>query len=298
MDSTLLIAIFAGLGGMLGWGLADFFAKKTIDQIGDVVTLTWGHVFGTIGLVIVAVGAFFVQGHAIQVPSNLDIWLGLAFFGVLQAIVYLLVYRGFGKGQLALLNPVFASYSGIVALISILFFGEVLHIGLLISLVIVFSGILLLNIDPGSFTTGRVNFLKVPGFSEVAGAAVLATFWTIGWDRFVLDHDWLSYAAWMYLFMSIFLLGYVFIRHTKLNVVTKPLWKYVILIGFCEMGAYVLISWGYATTNHTSIVALLSGAFSLPTILLARLFLKEKTTKVQLVGSLVIIAGLIGLYVV
>ena len=28
-------------GGMFGWGLADFFAKKTIDKIGDIQTLAW-----------------------------------------------------------------------------------------------------------------------------------------------------------------------------------------------------------------------------------------------------------------
>jgi len=33
MQTELLIAIIAGLGGMFGWGLADFFAKKTIDSI-------------------------------------------------------------------------------------------------------------------------------------------------------------------------------------------------------------------------------------------------------------------------
>ena len=38
MQSDLVIAVLAGFGGMLGWGFADFFAKKTIDEIGDVAS--------------------------------------------------------------------------------------------------------------------------------------------------------------------------------------------------------------------------------------------------------------------
>ena len=47
MQSALTIAVLAGLGGMLGWGAADFFAKKTIDKIGAIASLVWAHIFGT-----------------------------------------------------------------------------------------------------------------------------------------------------------------------------------------------------------------------------------------------------------
>jgi drug/metabolite transporter (DMT)-like permease len=41
------------------------------------------------------------------------------------------------------------------------------------------------------------------------------------------------------------------------------------------------------------VVAMLGGVFSLPTIILARIFLKEKVTLAQTAGSLVVIAGII-----
>jgi drug/metabolite transporter (DMT)-like permease len=296
MTTTLLVAVFAGLGGMFGWGLADFFAKKTIDQIGDVVTLVWGHIFGTGLLVILSVVLLVANLHTLEIPQSGGVWLGLAFFGALQALVYLLVYRGFGKGQLALLNPIFASYSGVVALFSILVFGEVITGNILVGIVTTFVGILILNLDGEALKKGSINFLVVPGFIEVASAAVLAAIWTLGWDRFVNGTDWLSYATYMYLFMSAALLLYVAVRRIKL-VMQPHLWKYVFLIGLFEMGAYVAISWGFGSTSHTSVVALLSSAFSLPTIFLARVFLREKTTRLQAIGSLVIIAGIVLLFV-
>lgn len=291
MQHELFIAVLTGLGGMFGWGLSDLFAKKTIDEIGDVVSLVIAHVFGTLGLIALVI--FQVTNHhAIAMPVTLGVWAGLAFFGALQALVYLLVYRGFGKGQVSILNPLFASYSGVVALISILILRESVGPYVLFSLAIIFLGILLLNIDLEALKKRQLNFVQVPGFKEIAIATVLAAGWTLGWDMFVNGRDWLSYAVFMYVFMTITLLLYAWFKQVRLSVRNPRMWKYLVLIGLFEMGAYIFISWGYGATSHTSIVALLSGAFSLPTIVLARLWLKEKTTRLQAIASIVLVIGI------
>lgn len=291
MGHELTIAIIAGLGGMLGWGLADFFAKKTIDAIGDVTSLLWGHVFGTltlIGFVIYRIG----DGGQLVLPTRGATWGFLIFFGVLQAIIYLLVYRGFGKGQVAVLAPVFASFSGLTAILSILVFGEIIT-GHFISVILaIFLGIILLNIDVGALRSRQFAFAKVPGFKEVGIATLLAAFWTLFWDKLVGGEDWLSYTLYMYLVMTIAIFAWTRIRRIPLSVGNKNLWKFLVLIGVCEIVAYLAVSLGYSATTLTSIVALLSGAFSLPTILLARIFLKERVTRIQTVGSVVIIAGI------
>jgi len=104
MQKELLIAIGAGLGAMLGWGFADFFAKKSVDQVGSIVSLVWAHFFGTVALIVIAVLNTQVFGQGFVFPNTLGIWGGLLFFGALQAVVYLFAYEGFGKGQLMLLT--------------------------------------------------------------------------------------------------------------------------------------------------------------------------------------------------
>lgn len=292
MQPELLTAILTGLGGMFGWGLADLFAKKTIDEIGDIVTLVIAHIFGSLAIVAIALIAL-LNGHVFVIPHGIDTWAGLAFFGILQGLVYLLVYIGFGKGQVAVLNPLFSSYSGIVVILSILFFGELLSARLAMALVVVFLGVLLLNVDLSALRTKRVGLTHVPGFRQVALATILAAGWTLGWNLLVSGQDWLAYSMVMYLFMTIALLAYAWLRKVKLTVNKPEVWKYLVLIGVTEMGAYIAISWGYGATSLTSIVALLSGAFSLPTIVLARVFLKERTTALQLWASLLIVAGVI-----
>ena len=292
MPNELLIAILAGLGGMLGWGLADFFAKKTIDRVGDMVSLAWGHIFGTAVLLLVVLYQFRIRGQKVPLPDNFPAWFGVILFGVLQATVYLFVYRGFAKGQVGLLSPVFASFSGLTAIISIVALGEIVGGYLSLGLATLFFGILLINVDMGALQSRRLRFSQIPGFKEVGFATLLATFWTLSWDWFIGGKDWLQYTFYMYASMTVTILVLAIAQRVNLFIVTSKVWKFLALIGLCETAAYIAITWGYGATTRTSVVALLSGAFSLPTIILARMFLKERITAVQTVGSLTIIAGI------
>jgi hypothetical protein len=74
---------------MIGWGLADFFAKRTIDLIGDLPTLLWGHVLGAISITVVGLVYLLISGSATDLPTRAIEWLGLVLFGAGQAGVYL-----------------------------------------------------------------------------------------------------------------------------------------------------------------------------------------------------------------
>ncbi len=293
MGYEFFIAIIAGLGGMLGWGVADFFAKKTIDQIGDIASLAWAHILGTTVLIMVALYGFIRYGYRIDIPSELKIWGLLIFFGVLQALVYFFVYKGFSKGKVSLLSPVFASFSGLVAIFSIILFGENINGYMFLPLIMIFGGILLLNVDFSHLSFWKFNLIKIDGFKEVAFATMLAAFWTLSWDKFVSKQNWISYALFMYLFMTIAILLIAKLQKVKLSSVKPGLWKFLLFAGVGEMAAYFAVSSGYSITSNTSVVAVLSGAFSLPTIILATIFLKERVTKIQIIGITIIILGVV-----
>src|SRR5258708_1046052 len=203
MQNELFIATLAGLGGMLGWGLADFFAKITIDEIGDITSLAWAHIFGTIILFLAVLSKIFFLHNQISIPHDIYTWGFLSFFGILQAPVYYFVYRGFSLGQVFLLNPVFASFSGITSILSIIFLGEIVSGSLLLSLVMIFGGVLILNLDFQALKNRKISFLQIPGFKEVAIGTLLASFWTLLWGKFINHKDWLTYAFYMYSFMTL-----------------------------------------------------------------------------------------------
>jgi drug/metabolite transporter (DMT)-like permease len=291
VNPELLIALLAGVGGMLGWGLADFFAKKAIDEIGDILVLVWGHVFGAAGLIAIATWRA-TAASPLAFPENLRAWLTLALFGVGQAVIYLLVYRGFGKGPVGLLAPIFASFSGLTAVLSILIFGEVIRGFLPIALPVTFAGVLLINLDAEALRSKRFRFGQIGGIKEVGIATFLAGWWTLLWNKFVGGKDSLSYVLWMYGFMTLAILTFALIRRINFGGIRSNLWTLLALIGLCEAGAYLAITFGYSVTRFTSVIAILSGGFSLPTIILARLFLREKITVSQTVGALIVIGGI------
>src|SRR5947209_5714943 len=101
MSAGISVAVGAGAGGMIGWGSADFFAKKTIDRLDDLTPLFWNQLVGTGLLVIIAL----VSGDGLHVSVG-DCFTITA-FGVGSGLSYLLLYRGFAAGQVSLLSPIF-----------------------------------------------------------------------------------------------------------------------------------------------------------------------------------------------
>ncbi len=292
MSNELFIAVTAGLIAMFGWGFADFFAKKTIDKIGSVPSLVWAHVFGTLALLIFVLYQTVASGQHLFFPTEVNIWNGLIFFGALQAIVYLLAYEGFGKGQLAVLNPVFASYSGLAAIISIIVFKEESSPHLFLAIAIIFIGVLLLNADTKALKLKSFR-IGTPGFNHIALAALLAAFWQVYWDKFIGSQDWISYTLLMYIFMTFTAFLVAKVQRINLHIPRNGPWILLALIGLSEVIAYLALSLGFSMTSLTSIVVILAGAFSLPTIILARTFLKEKVTALQTIATFIIILGII-----
>lgn len=298
MENELLIAILAGLGGMLGWGLADFFAKKAIDLVGDLVSLAWGHIFGSVVLILIFLYQYSETGQGLALPSDFRIWAALILFGIAQAAVYLFVYMGFRKGQLAVLSPIFATFAGITAVLSVVIFGEFLAPITALGLVVMFIGIIVISTDLSAIRSMKVGLLEIKGFKEIAIATLMAAVWTLLWGRYLGGEDWLSYTAIMYISMAVATVVWAYFTNVSLKINSTSAWIPLILIGVCEVLAYIAISIGYSLSSALSVVAVLSSAFSLPAIILAFIFLKERITKSQIIGAVIIIAGIMTLSII
>jgi drug/metabolite transporter (DMT)-like permease len=289
MNSAIAIAVLAGSLAMIGWGCADFFAKKTIDRIGDIATLFWGQVFGLIPLL-------FLYFFWNQTPPNLapiDAALFLI-FGVVSALSYLLLYRGFERGKVSILSPIFASYAGAVVLISAFVFGEAIPPLRWLALAIIFFGIITMSTDIRDFKKSLRARGRMGGVPEVLIAMVIFSFWLAFWGHYVSVEHWVFYVLTLRAIAVATLLVYAGLKHLTLwpRQITKLIWP-LVLIGFFDVMAYAAVTWGFGATPFISVVALLSGAFSLPTLLLARAFLNEKLNRMQGLSVAAIIVGII-----
>jgi drug/metabolite transporter (DMT)-like permease len=282
--SNLSAALLGGSGAMIGWGLSDFFAKRTIDEIGDVATLAWGQI---VGCLLLAIGTGASGEHLAYSTSH---WFELAAFGVVSGWSYLVLYRGFAKGQVSVLSPIFASYAGVAALGTAIAFGENLPSLVIAGMPVIFVGILVMVADP----TDLRHSLSGPGAAAGVGDVLLAMLvfsgWLVMWDHFLRSSSWLPATLVMRTIAAATVVVIAITSGRSLRV-ARRLWLPLMAVGACDVGAYSSLSYGFSHSTLGSVVALLSGAFSLPTLVLARLFLKERLTARQGLAAAVIIGG-------
>lgn len=286
MNHDLLIAVVAGLGSMVGWGGADFFAKKTIDIIGDIKTLFWGQLVGVVPLIVI----FLVHPKI----SHLNHWdpLFLVLFGVFSALSYLPLYAGFGKGEISLLSPIFASYSVVVVLLSALFLHETISAHRWIAILIVFAGILLISSDPSEFRSSLKNLhQRVKGMPSVLTAMLMYSFWLFFLDKFLQNKNWVFPLLVIRVVAVLTLLIYAARKRINLRVTERYLWKFLMCIGVFDVAAFAFVSYGFSNSGYTSVIAVLSATFSVPTIILAAVFLKERIQRFQIAAISLILLG-------
>jgi drug/metabolite transporter (DMT)-like permease len=291
MDSKLFIAIFSGLGGMLGWGFADFFAKKTIDKIGDIPTLFWSQLIGIFPLLIL-----FLIKPSIPELNNYQ-WFYLILLGLCDGLIYVPVYKAFKKGKVSLLSPVFATFPLIVTLLSAFIFGETISLRRQILFLLIFSSVLLLEINPQEiqsiFSVRMKNVGRnVKGLPEIILAVFLYALWIIALDRLISNISWLPILLAVRILSAFSIFLYAIVSKTKILFFEKKLWINIFFIGLFDVAAFSFISYGLSKTSYVSIVIMLSGAFSLPVIILGRFLLNEKLSRLQIIASMTIILGI------
>lgn len=286
MDHSLVIALIAGLGSMLGWGAADFFAKKTIDKIDDVRTLLWSQAIGVVPLLVIFLANPETPNFSWSTPFL------LVAFGVVSALAYLPLYNGFSKGKVSVLSPIFASYAVVVAVLSTIFFHEHLSLGRVIAIAVVCLGILLVSTDVRELRQIFKRKAKpTSGVPEVVSAMLLYSVWLVLFDQFLQDRNWVSCLLIVRIAASLTLVVYARLRRRKMVVGNKKLWQPLALIGLFDVAAFSFVSYGFSHTHLTSVVAVLSATFSVPTIILAALFLKERLQRIQVIAVAIILGG-------
>lgn len=296
MEQNLITALIGGLGGMLGWGFADFFAKKTIDQIGDVVTLFWGQLFGLIPLSLL----FFFSRSPIP-HKIITYWPYVILLGAWTGLSYIPVYVAFKKGKVSLISPIQATYSVLVIVALALLFHQIIPFGTLVDFIIIFIGILFMKIDIHDlklmFRGKRAKSRKINGLKEIIFANILYAIWIIALDKFINGEYWLPYLFVIHAVSVVSIYGYAIFKKINLKITDNSLWKFLIAIGFSDILAFSAFYYGLSQSTYVSIVVMLSSACSLPTIILAHFALKERITRTQFAAVITVILGVMALSV-
>lgn len=277
-----------GLATMSLWGVAIFLAVIANRKLENVIVLFWMQLFGFL----LGIFYFFSTLNSFDLVPVLQYLPQLIAIALLQIGAYLSFYRGLAKGQVSMVSSIGASWGLLAAILGVVFLKEVLKTNQLIAIIFIALGIVLVSINLKELISNKKLKLLV-GVKEGLMAMVcwgVALFLLASLTKVL---GWFLPAFLFRLFLLIFLSVFIFFSKKKFvpGKIKFP-WGLLLLIGIFDMGAFFTFSLG-TSGSLASIVAPIGSAYALVTIILAKIFLKEKIKTNQYVGIAGIIFGLI-----
>lgn len=277
-----------GLGAMTFWGAAIFLAAIANRKFENVVVLFWMQLFGVVlGLVYFLFNLnTFTFGQIVPyIPQ-------LTAIALLQLWAYLAFYAGLKKGQVSLVSSIGAAWGLLAAILGMIFLKELVRIDQMVAIFLIVGGIVMASTDIREI----INNKKIVLMAGVKEGLMAMAGWGI--SLFLLATltkvlGWFLPALIFRLLLLVFLSVYIRLAN-KDFVQAKGKFPLGLLlaVGVFDMLAFFAFSIG-TSGSSASIVAPIGSAYTLVTIALAKIFLKEKIKTNQAIGICGIIAGLV-----
>jgi transporter family protein len=284
--STVILSILSGIGGMFGWGIYDFLGGVYTKQIGPFKAFFWSQLAGLISVSLL----LFVFPISLNVPILVIVLLPVA--AILYSAGYLFFFKGFEIGNISIVAATMNLWAVFTMLFAFIFVGQRLSTIEFLGVLMIISGITLASLNWSDIRNQR--FQLSSGVKEaVLGAFFFGVFWNIS-EVISEEIGWLLTTLFVKLGIVLFLLLFSFLIKREIGLkkaTTKT--KYVVgLMGIIEAGAVAVVNYGL-TIGDAILITPISSALSIVTITLAIIFLKDKITKLQGIGILTAIAGII-----
>jgi transporter family protein len=284
--STAIISILSGIAGMFGWGIYDFLGGIYAKQIGPFKSLFWSQLAGLISVLLL----IFVFTINLNVPIPVVILLPIA--AVLYSAGYLFFFKGFEIGNISIVAATMNLWAVFTMLFAFIFMGQRLSTIQFIGVLMIISGVTLASLNWSDIKNQRFQ-LSLGVKETVIGAFFFGIFWNIS-EIISEEIGWLSTTLFVKFGIILFLLLFSFLLKRELgltNVAAKTKCM-IVLMGIIEAGAVAIVNYGL-TIGDAILITPIASALSIVTITLAIVFLKEKVTKLQGLGIITAIAGII-----
>lgn len=160
---ALELAVLIAFGAMICWGIGDFLIQRTTRKIGDVETLAWIGIIGSIGLLPLI----------IKDLSKISSWsqiLVLLVLGVVTFFGALANFEALKKGKLAVIEIVMTLELPITVLLALLFFQEQLTVIQTSTVALVFLGVVLIATEKFSHVHSLLRGLEKGVLLALLGA--------------------------------------------------------------------------------------------------------------------------------
>ncbi|HNO83791.1 MAG TPA: DMT family transporter [Anaerolineales bacterium] len=284
--NTIILSILLGIGGMFGWGIYDFLGGVFAKQIGSFRSLFWSQLAGLISVLILAV----VARLAVDIPV-LVVALSLI-AAILYSAGYLFFFKGFETGNVSIIAATMNLWAVFTMLFAFVFMGQRLSALKTLGVLMIICGATVASLNWNEI--GNRKFQLSAGVREaILGAFFFGVFWNVS-EIISEKVGWLLTTllikAGIIIFLSIFsFLTKQRIGLTHISANTKSI---IFLMGVIEAGAVALVNYGL-TIGDAILITPIASALSIVTITLAIIFLKDKINKIQGLGIVAAIVGII-----
>ncbi len=270
---TEWLPVLLGLGAASLWGTADFFAKGMAEKDGSEIALFWLYLVGFPIFVVAWIGS-----GAGAVPWATSRWWLVA--GLMNAVGYLALYRGFKVGLLAVVSTTNAAWAAITVLLSVFFWGESPHALAVAGILFTLVGVVLIAYPGGRWS------LRAPGFKEGLASACL-----FGTSFFLLKNpeaqgNVLAQAMVMRGTGLLVVLGVLFQRGVAPRTFVRP----PPFFAFLDTAGFLCFIGGLSV-GASYIVAPLGSLLTPIVVALAAIFLHERLKAHQWIGFASVVTG-------
>ena len=278
------MGIIFGLAAALCWGLGDFAITTLARYVGTARCLLYIQLFSLASWIILLA----VFPH--QATGGVNPWLLAALAGVFHVVGLATTYRAFEIGTLSFVSPIASSFA-IVTTVMFMIAGNAPPLMALLGIVLLTIGIIV--VTRSTPADGPITLKGVP--EAIASAIAFGImFWLI--YAYVKEPLGDVYPLILLKVMATtFASGYV-ARSPRIVVDQVPpkskLIGIALLAALFDTLAWVSYLLGYKE-NHGAVVTAVASLFSVVTIVLAGVFLKERLNKLQWVGVAVVLGGIL-----
>lgn len=282
-----MIALLFSFITFLTWGTGDIFTTIASRKLGSYNASFYGYAFGLLFI-------FFFLPSAFHDAKNfhLSTVLLTTLLAIVQLVGFFSYNEGLKVGSASLVGTIAGAFPALIVILSVIFFGERLTLQQIVSVIVIFSGLLLASVHMKDLKKRHaiLNRGNLFAFIAMIGWAIYFTFIKIPvkesgffWPSFMTD------IVGTFVFL---LFGLKRIKLPKRTIKFQS--------GFFAafMEGLLLTSGTYAYNfaigqGLTSIVAAITGAYPALFALLAYIIFKDPITHQQKFGMFVILLGII-----
>ena len=275
-----------GLATALGYGTADFVAKRTADRVGFVETLWYLESIGTPILVALAL----LLERVATVPLD-PLLLLVALTGVSVIASYFL-YRAFEFGTLSVVSPLASGYPAMIVILAVVVLREQLTAADAGGIVLTLLGVILIT----RVTIGEVSRAKDHRVGILSAVVAFLGYGVFYFGlKFVVGPIPPVTSAAIVRVISLAPVALIAWRRGVLRLPRTGLVGAAAVIATLDSLALVAYNLGLESGRSLAVLGTVSGLFSAVTVAWAVVLLKERLSLVQWVGAAAIFAGIVTL---